>query len=162
MPKSETFSHQFCQVTPRSCAPLTLFLLVFVQRHLDSLGLRREGQHHPPLHHEVDGVPRVAEDLDGSGVVHALERDRVGGNHPVIDHQLPLGGATLEHVGDGDAGVPVGEVWVVAAPRHGDSEPVARDPLQSHVVELPGDPLTSLKHEIYYEAFGLQMESNPN
>ena len=127
--------------------PLTLFLLVLVQRHLDSLRLWRLGQHHPPLDHEVDGVPRVPEHLHGSGVVHALEGHRVGGDHPVVDHELPLGGAALKHVRDGDARVPVGKVRVVAAPAHGDPEPVTRDPLQSHVMKLPGYPLPALKNQ---------------
>ena len=147
MPKSETVSHHLCQALLMCSPPLTLFLLVLVQRHLDSLGLWGLGQHHPTLDHEVNRVPRVPEHLHSGGVVHALEGHRVGRDHPVVDHQLPLGGAALEHVGDGDAGVPVGEVRVVASTAHGDAEAVARDSLQRHVMKLPGYPLPALKNQ---------------
>ncbi len=59
-------------------------------------------------------------------------------------HKFALGRAALQHIRDGDGGVAVGEVGVVPTPGHGDAEPVARHPAQGHVVQLPGDPFSSL------------------
>ena len=62
----------------------------------------------------------------------------------LCSHEFPLGGSSLQHVGDGDAGVSIGEVGIVAAPGHGDTEAVVGNPLEGDVVELPGNPLSAL------------------
>ena len=59
-------------------------------------------------------------------------------------HELALCRTALQDIRDGDGGVAVGEVGVVAAPGHGDPEPVAGHSAQRHVVQLPRDPLTTL------------------
>lgn len=59
-------------------------------------------------------------------------------------HESTLRRPGLEHVGDGDGGIPVGKVGVVPSSRHRDAEPVPGNPRQRHMVELPYYPLSTL------------------
>ena len=95
-----------------------LLLLILCQGHSDILWFRDRRKDNPPFNNQVDRLPRVAKHLHSGGIVDALQADAVGADHPVVDHQLALCGPCLEHVRDGNAWVPVCEMWVVASTGH--------------------------------------------